>query len=240
MAQSVGVRDKVSGMVETVWTLDDRRRAFVVAHQPHFETIAVRTALEEGLVHLCALPYLIFRHEKPGMLPTSSPLDGKTGPWGGGSGAIRDISRIPIERVAHQLFSRGPGVASLRRIVAHCWEERGHFDRHEEGEGWRSLQRMHHAPRTGSVDRDPIWPTEQTADQRSRKRSFARAGGVVLFLLFASSIFLLGGKEGRRKFCRLMKRWGFCIGRRRTAGRHHNLPGSRFSFAVCSSPFAVM
>lgn len=60
MAQSVGVRDKVSGMAETVWTLDDRRRACVVAHQPRLETIAVRTALEEGLVHLCALPYLIF------------------------------------------------------------------------------------------------------------------------------------------------------------------------------------
>lgn len=56
MAQSVGVRDKVSGMVETVWTLDDRRRACVVAHQPRLETIAVRTALEEGLVHLSALP----------------------------------------------------------------------------------------------------------------------------------------------------------------------------------------
>lgn len=159
-----------------------------------------------------------------------------------GEAAVGDPRHFqnPNRKGGSPTLSRGPGVASLRRIVAHCWEEWGHFDRPEEGEGWRSLQRMHHAPRTGSVDRDPIWPTEQTADQRSRKRSFARAGGVVLFLLFASSIFLLGGKEGRRKFCRLMKRWGFCIGRRRTAGRHHNLPGSRFSFAVCSSPFAVM
>lgn len=93
-------------------------------------------------------------------------------------------------------FSRGPGVASLRRIVAHCWEERGHFDRHEEGEGWRSLQRMHHAPRTGSVDRDPIWPTEQTAGQRSRKRPFARAGGVVLSFFSPRAFFFLGAKQG--------------------------------------------
>lgn len=56
-------------MIETA-RLDSGRpkAACVVAHQPRFETMAVMRALEEGSVHLCALPYF-FRHEKPGFAP---------------------------------------------------------------------------------------------------------------------------------------------------------------------------
>lgn len=44
--------------------------ACVVAHQPRFETMAVRRALGEGSVHLCALPYFLdIRRRLDGFAP---------------------------------------------------------------------------------------------------------------------------------------------------------------------------
>lgn len=193
----------------------------------------MRRALGEGSVHLCALPYF-FRHEKTARRVCSQPprrwTGGLTGPWAGGSGRSETFPESQ-SKGSPTNFSRGPGVASLRRIVAH-WA-RGHFDRHEEG-GRLSSSRMHHAPRTGSVDRDPIWPTEQTADQRSRKRSFARAGGVVHFL-FDSTIFSSWGQRREAKILPSAETLGFSG---RLGGRQADT--TTFRAVASVSPFALL
>lgn len=100
--------------------------------------------------------------------------------------------------------------------------------------GRLSSSRMHHAPRTGSVDRDPIWPTEQTADQRSRKRSFARAGGVVHFL-FDSTIFSSWGQRREAKILPSAETLGFSG---RLGGRQADT--TTFRAVASVSPFALL